>query len=155
LKDQRSKYKSLSSNLISGREGIFSDRKNYKDGVAIWTKFTLLQAKLADTLGIPYIFFVQPSIFRYKSLTKFETKLYEKYRMDNFDWIEKLESAQLYLSKKSVNVFSLMKIFSDTHKKVYFDYCHLNNFGNRTLIKEIVSRIKSSGVLENRANIKN
>lgn len=111
------------------------------DAIDVYQKNLKILDRLSDEMGFKALYFWQPTIFG----KKFHTP-YEKLEAENYGYLKEVfeEAAQKVGEMPGgtqPNVYNLSEIFHDEQKPVFMDYCHVSEYGNTVVAKEISRKI--------------
>lgn len=111
--------------------------------LAIWRRFTLLQAHLAKAVGKPALFFVQPSQYLRGSKPLSEEERRRAFNPVGADAVDRgmrlARGAVPELRQSGVQIFDVTHAFVDVEETLYVDACcHFNAHGNQILADAVL-----------------
>lgn len=152
---EKNKNDLFGEDAISNTEGLkrwynnrmISKKQLNSNKINHWLQYILMQKRMLSGLGKESIFILQPNLwvknskpFSEKELTLKEVSPFSSSIDINKSYIEMTR----LIKSQNIKINNLSNIFDKTLATVYKDNCcHLNKFGNKLLIQEIINIIKN------------
>ncbi|MFC1451812.1 hypothetical protein ACFLSJ_00535 [Verrucomicrobiota bacterium] len=115
------------------------------DIAGYWAKSTRMVHAICAEYGIPYIAFIQPSLFvpDAKPLTAGERDLVPRRDPLEIAALRRIREAAVSCRDTGVSVCDLTDVFQSTQETVYTDFCHLNELGEAILAQRIAGEVSA------------
>jgi len=144
LEDQWGQHASRSSETREQPSAAAPIDDNTEEGIAqYWAMCIRLVHAICTEQGIPYVAFIQPSLYmpETKLLTVTERGFVPEEDARVTKALQRIREAAVTCGKNGIPVRDLTDVFRNTPSAVYLDFCHLNNLGQSIVAQQIAREL--------------